>query len=171
MRHPLSLAAAKSVMLKIKQSGQSLYDELEQKTAKISNEANAFIKELSCDVNFEHFASLFYVSVPSASHWGHMFYTLMLLEGVYIQQYRPSFLTTAHSAQDVDKILAAFKRSLALMVEHGLIEGDMLAAKKFLNDKQAIPEGARLGRNEKGEPAYFIEDPDNSGQFIEVGKP
>ena len=171
VRHPLSLAAAKSVMLKIKQSGQSLYDELEQKTAKISNEANAFIKELSCDVNFEHFASLFYVSVPSASHWGHMFYTLMLLEGVYIQQYRPSFLTTAHSEQDVDKILAAFKRSLALMVEHGLIEGDMLAAKKFLNDKQAIPEGARLGRNEKGEPAYFIEDPDNSGQFIEVGKP
>lgn len=171
VRHPLSLAAAKSVMLKIKQSGQSLYDELEQKTAKISNEANAFIKALSCDVNFEHFASLFYVSVPSASHWGHMFYTLMLLEGVYIQQYRPSFLTTAHSEQDVDKILAAFKRSLALMVEQGLIEGDMLAAKKFLNDKQAIPEGARLGRNEKGEPAYFIEDPDNSGQFIEVGKP
>lgn len=171
VRHPLSLAAAKAVLSKIKQHGQSLYDELEQKTAKLAGSTQAFIEELNCDAGFEQFASLFYVSMPAAAHWGHVFYQLMMLEGIYLQQYRPSFLTTEHSEQDVEKILTAFKKSLATMVEHGLIEGDMLAAKKFLNEKPGIPEGARLGRNEKGEPAYFIEDPDNKGQFIEVGKP
>jgi hypothetical protein len=111
------------------------------------------------------------VSIPANAHWGHLLYTLMMLEGIYIQQYRPSFLTTEHSEKDIKTILDAFKRSLAVLVEHGLIEGDMLAAKKNLQEKVEIPPGARLGRNEKGEPAYFIEDPSNAGQYIEVGKP
>lgn len=171
VRHPLSLAAAKAILEKIKESGQPLYDDLEQKTSNMAAQGRAFIDELNCKLCFEQFASLFYISVPSSAPWGHIFYTLMMLEGVYVQQFRPSFLTTTHSNQDVQTILAAFKKSVAQMVEHGFIEGDMLAAKKYLDDKKSMPEGAKLGRNERGEPAYFIEDPENKGQFVEVGKP
>lgn len=171
VRHPISLAAAKAVMLQIRSRGKTMYDELEQKTATMVQQARQIVEELNCEVKFEYFASLFYVSIPANAHWGHLLYTLMMLEGIYIQQYRPSFLTTEHSEKDIKTILDAFKRSLAVLVEHGLIEGDMLAAKKNLQEKVEIPPGARLGRNEKGEPAYFIEDPSNAGQYIEVGKP
>jgi len=171
VRHPISLAAAKAVMTRIKEQGQRLYDELEAKTSELSAGASQFIEEMNCEVKFESFASLFYISVPAAAHWGHLMYVLMMQEGINIQQYRPSFLTTEHSPQDVEKVLNAFKKSLAQMIEHGLIEGDMLAAKKYLRAKPEIPEGARLGKNAQGEPAYFIEDPENQGQYIEVGKP
>lgn len=171
VRHPVSLAAAKAVMQQIQSRGKAMYDELEQKTATMAQQARQLVEELNCEVKFEYFASLFYVSIPASAHWGHLFYTLMMLEGINIQQYRPSFLTTEHSEKDIKTILEAFKRSLAVLVEHGLIEGDMLAAKKNLQEKVEIPPGARLGRNEKGEPAYFIEDPSNAGQYIEVGKP
>ena len=40
-----------------------------------------------------------------------------------------------------------------------MFEGDMVAAKRFLTEKPAIPDGARLGKNGNGEAAYFIEDP------------
>ena len=171
VRHPVSLAAAKAVMQQIQLRGQAMYDELEQKTSVMAQQALKIVEELSCEVKFEQFASLFYVSVPASAHWGHLFYTLMMNEGINIQQYRPSFLTTEHSDKDIDAILNALKQSLAKLIAHGLIEGDMLAAKKALQEKSEIPPGARLGKNAQGEPAYFIEDPEHKGQYIEVGKP
>ena len=171
VRHPLALAATKAVLTKIQAEGPALYDGLEKKTAALATEARSFIKELDCGVTFDDFASLFYISVPDTAHWGHLLYLLMQLEGVFVQQYRPCFLTAEHSQQDVEMVLGAFKRSLALLVEQGLIEGNIVAAKSHLSGKAPIPMGAKLGRNEHGEPAYFVEDPDNKGHYLEVGRP
>ncbi|MEM8948050.1 MAG: aminotransferase class III-fold pyridoxal phosphate-dependent enzyme, partial [Pseudomonadota bacterium] len=171
VRHPLALAATKAVLTKIQAEGPALYDDLEKKTAALASEARSFVEELECGVKFDEFASLFYISVPDTAHWGHLLYLLMQMEGVFVQQYRPCFLTTEHSEQDIEKVLGAFKRSLARLVEQGLIEGNVVAAKSHLSGKAPLPAGARLGRNEKGEPAYFVEDPDNQGQYLEVGRP
>lgn len=172
VRHPVALAAAKAILTQIKQQGDSLYKELANNTTELAAKAKAFIADMKCGATFEEFASLFYVSVPASAHWGHMLFTLMTLRGIHIQQYRPCFLTTCHDSQDREKILNAFKDSLAEMISHGLIEGDAVAAGKHLKSGAGkIPEGARLGRNAQGEPAYFIEDPDNKGNYIEVGRP
>ena len=169
VRHPLSLAVAKAVLTKIKTDGAELYPALEQKTSAMAQEAKAFIDQLKSDVSFEEFASLFYISVPQSAHWGHLLFLSMTLDGIHIQQYRPNFLTTAHSDEDIQRILAAFKSALANLIVHGLLVGDQVAAKKFLSG--AIPPGAKLGKNEHGEPAYFIEDPNNKGAYMEVGRP
>ena len=95
----------------------------------------------------------------------------MVFDGIHIQQYRPNFLTTEHTDEDIQRILKSFKSALANLVVNGLLEGDQVAAKKYLNSNGSIPPGARLGKNEHGEPAYFIEDPDNKGAFLEVGRP
>ena len=169
VRHPLSLAVAKAVLTKIKTDGAEFYPALEQKTSTMAKEAKAFIDQLKSDVSFEEFASLFYISVPQSAHWGHLLFLSMTLDGIHIQQYRPNFLTTAHSDEDVQRILGAFKSALANLIVHGLLVGDQVAAKKFLSG--AIPPGAKLGKNEHGEPAYFIEDPNNKGAYMEVGRP
>ena len=171
VRHPVALAAAKAILEKIKQEGAVLYQDLEIKTKKMASEAKDFIEKLKCDVKFEEFSSFFYVASPAESHWGYLLFTLMVHEGIHIQQYRPNFLTTTHSDDDIKKILDAFKSSLAQLISIGLIDGDMVAAKNYLNNKSEIPANARLGKNEKGEPAYFVEDSANPGSYIEVGKP
>lgn len=170
VRHPVALAAALAVLEEIKARGDELYTTLAEKTSAMALEAKNFISELKCAVKFEEFASIFYISAPADAHWGHMLFVMMTMAGVHIQQYRPNFLTTAHSKEDIAKILSAFKKSLAEMVLHGLIEGDTVAAKRFLTST-AIPPGAKLGRNAQGNPAYFIEDPENAGKYIEVGRP
>jgi len=169
VRHPLALVAAKVVMEKIKADGSELYRGLAEKTLAMATEAKAFISEMNCDVEFEEFASFFYISVPANAHWGHLLFTMMTFEGIHIQQYRPCFLTTEHSDSDIEIILKGFKQSLASLILQGLIEGDVLTAKKYLQDKPAIPIGAKLGKNANGEPAYFIEDPNNKGKYMEVG--
>ena len=171
VRHPLSLAAAKAVLTRIKAEGKRLHEALEEKTIKMAADAKAFIAEMRCEVTFEEFSSIFYVAAPASAHWGHLLFVMMTLGGINIQQYRPNFLTTEHSDADVLKILSAFKDSLAQLILHGLIEGDQVAAKKFLSKTNAIPPGARLGKNAQGEPAYFIEDPNHNGKYLEVGKP
>lgn len=171
VRHPIALTAAKAVLNRIKEDGGKLYKQLEENTSQMADDAKAFIKQLNCDVKFEHFTSVFYFAVPANAHWGHLLFTLMTLEGIHTQQFRPNFLTTAHSSEDVSAILSAFKKSLAQLIAHGLIDGDMVAAHKFINTTSEVPEGARLGKNSRGEPAYFIEDPKQQGKYIEVGKP
>lgn len=171
VRHPLSLAVAKAVLIEIKDHGDEIYPALEAKTSSLAKDAKAFITVLKSDVSFEEFASLFYISVSQSTQLGHLLFLSMTLDGIHIQQYRPNFLTTAHSDGDVKKILEAFKRALASLVVNGLFAGDQVAAKKYLNGATAIPPGARLGKNEHGEPAYFIEDPDNEGAYKEVGRP
>lgn len=171
VRHPLGLAVAKAVLTRIKEDGASIYPELEATTAAMAEEAKAFISKLQSNVSFEEFASLFYLSVPHSAQWGHLLFLSMTLDGIHIQQYRPNFLTTEHSRADVRKILDAFKKALANLIVIGLLEGDQVAAKKFLSGGSNIPPGARLGKNEHGEPAYFVEDPNNAGAYVEVGRP
>jgi len=170
VRHPLALVAAKAVLQKIKSEGMPLYERLEEKTAKMTKEAKAFVAEMEASVKFEEFASLFYVAAPDNAHWGHLLFTLMTLGGIHMQQYRPNFLTTEHSEADVQKILTTFKRSLAELIAHGLISGNEVMAKKYLSNNESIPSGARLGKNAEGQPAYFIEDANNRGKYIEVGR-
>lgn len=171
VRHPLALAAAKAILTEIKKRGPELYRSLEDKTSKFASDIKGFVKELGAEINIEEFGSLFYISVPHHAHWGHLLYTMMQTDGIHIQQYRACFFNTEHSQADIEKVTKSFKTALAKLVEHGLLEGDAVAAKRFLKATPSIPEGARLGKNEHGEPAYFIEDPDNKGQYIEVGKP
>ena len=171
VRHPVALAAAKAVLEKLKEDGGKLHKQLEENTAQLAGDASSFIKHLNCEVKFEHFTSIFYFAAPATAHWGHLLFTLMTLEGIHTQQFRPNFLTTAHSSEDIAAILSAFKNSLAQLVAQGLIDGDMVAAKRFLNSRSEVPAGARLGKNSKGEPAYFIEDLKQKGKYIEVGKP
>lgn len=171
VRHPLSLSVAKAVLSRIKEHGDTLYPALEAKTAAMAKEAKAFIETMKTDVSFEEFASLFYISVPSSAQLGHLLFLSMTLDGIHIQQYRPNFLTTEHSDEDVKKILQAFKSGVANLIAHGLLEGDTVAAKKYLGGNGSIPAGAKLGKNERGEPAYFIEDPGKKGAYLEVGRP
>lgn len=171
VRHPVALAAAKAVLEKIKEDGGRLHKQLEENTSKMAEEAISFIRQLNCDVKFEHFASIFYFAAPPKAHWGHLLFLLMTLEGIHTQQFRPNFLTTAHTSKDISAILTAFKKSLAKLVASGLIDGDMVEAKKYLKSKSEVPAGAKLGKNSRGEPAYFVEDPNNKGDYIEVGRP
>lgn len=171
VRHPLALAATKAILGKIKAESDHIYEPLEKVTKEMADLAKIFIEQLQCDVIFEEFASIFYIEVPSSAYWGHLLFLLMRMGGIHIQQNRANFLTISHTPDDVNKILTVFKKSLSQMVQNGLIEGDMVEAKKYLHKKNDIPENARLGRNVDGQPAYFIEDPENPGEYIEVGKP
>src|SRR6187402_3702054 len=58
-----------------------------------------------------HFASLFYIRAHDFKYSG-LLYALLRHRGIHIWEGRPCFIGTAHSDEDIAKIVTAFHESL-----------------------------------------------------------
>ncbi|NJR38930.1 MAG: aminotransferase class III-fold pyridoxal phosphate-dependent enzyme [Leptolyngbyaceae cyanobacterium CSU_1_4] len=123
-KHPLALAAAKAVLLHLK-NHESLHADLNQRTAQLVERLNAaFLKE-AIALKFTHFGSFFAVD-RSQSALTPMALDLMsyhlLLRGIHLRPGdKGGFLSTAHTDSDIDQIFQAFQDSI-----YDLREGDYL---------------------------------------------
>ncbi len=172
VRHPVALAAARAVLKHLTESGPSLQQELGQRTTALVDELGEFLDEVSCPVTVRNCTSFFYISIPESETYGGLLFYLLRLKGIHAWEHRPCFLTTAHSEQDLRTIVGAFKQSVGDLIRQGLLAGDAVAVErqeKSLEDQPPV-EGARLGKDENGSPAWFIPDPDNPSQYKIVGR-
>lgn len=112
VRHPTALAAAKAVLLHLKQEGPELQERLDKTTAGLVARVNAQFADRGIALAAEHFSSWFYLSVGAADRLGGLFYPLVRYHGVNIQEGYPCFLTTAHDAADLDLIVDAVGKAL-----------------------------------------------------------
>jgi hypothetical protein len=100
-----------------------------------------------------------------------LFFVLMRLRGFHVQDGRPFFLTTAHSDSDLAAFSEAFKMSVCELIVADLLSGDKLAANRTMRANDAVPPvpGARLGRDDDGNPAWYVEDASRPGEYTQVG--
>jgi len=97
---------------------------------------------------------------------------MMRERGVHIWDARPCFLTTAHSDDDIRFIIDTFKESALEMQRCGFFPQPEkkrleVVGSSFNADEPPV-KGARLGKDQNGNPAWFIEDPDNLGKYQQV---
>lgn len=123
VRHPLALAAARSVLLHLKQQGPALQQLLNAKTKKIAESLDAFLVERGVPVRIDHFASWFYFTFPNETPLGTLFYYAMRARGIHIQEGYPCFLTTAHSDRDLETIEQAFRETILELQANGILPG------------------------------------------------
>ncbi len=123
VRHPLALAATRSVLMHLKEQGPQLQENLNAKTEKMVARINAMLEARQAPLRVENFASIFYFIFPTDLRFGTLFYYHMRERGVHVQEGFPCFLTTAHSDADIDKIVIAFEQSISAMQADGLLPG------------------------------------------------
>ncbi|MFA0812912.1 amino acid adenylation domain-containing protein [Microbulbifer epialgicus] len=108
--HPMALAAAKSVLLEIKQKGSQLYEQTNELTFSLVERLNEYftlnhvpIKVKSCGsiFRFESFGP--YALALQPIEMDLVFY-LMMLKGVYTWERRICFISTKHTQTDIDQI-------------------------------------------------------------------
>ena len=117
VRHPLAMAAARAVLLHLKQEGPQLQTELNAKTAKLADSLDSFFADRGIPTRVHHFASWFYFTFPHDARLGSLFYYAMRAKGIHIQEGYPCFLTTAHSQADLDAIEKTFRDVIVEMQE------------------------------------------------------
>ncbi|HEY3700221.1 MAG TPA: hypothetical protein VGK97_12855, partial [Spongiibacteraceae bacterium] len=156
VRHPLALAAAKAVLLHLKEQGPQLQRGVNERAAQFANDLNLHFKRVNAPMEIEQFCSMMYFKFTEDLPWGELLFCDMRRQGIHIWYGRPIFVSCAHTDEDMAQIRSAFMRSLARMQEWGFIPG----SSRDTQGRELAPpvSGAQLGIDAQGNPAWFVED-------------
>ena len=169
VRHPLALAAMKSVLLHLKEKGPALQRETSAKASRLAGELNAFFKSAEAPLEIRHFGSLWKTFFTAEHPWGDLLFVILRDRGIHIMDGFPCFFTTTHTQADVDAIVAAFKSAVAEMQESGFFPEPTTKSKPLAFDADRPPvAGARLGRDPDGSPGWFVPNPTEPGKYLKL---
>ena len=122
VRHPLVLAAARAVLLHLKEHGPELQERLAARTAGLVERLNRDLERRGLATRLESYSSWFYATFAAEGALASLFWPQMRQLGVHVQEGYPCFLTTAHSDADIAAIEVAFKTTLDALEDGGILE-------------------------------------------------
>ncbi len=186
VRHPMALAAAAAVLQKLKEGGPELQRSLADKVNKFATHLNQHFDRVKAPIKIAHFSSLFYVNYPHELPYANLLFYLMREKGVHVWDHRPCFFTLAHTDEEIEVIIRAFKDSVSeLQAAEFLPSGASQSMQKSdsnsdgrikldshserLRQRNQPPKpGARLGRDPDGKPAWYGPDPNSPGKYLKI---
>ncbi|WP_211260728.1 polyketide synthase [Pseudoxanthomonas dokdonensis] len=169
VRHPMTLAAAKASLQQMQQHGPALQERLNQRTAQMAEEINRFCADVGAPLRIKHFASLWRTHFEEDHPLQDLLFAMMRSRGIHILDNFPCFFTTAHSEADFRAITDAYKESVLELQEANFLPRHAVTPRTLMDAAQPPVDGARLGRDPQGRPAWYVPDPQRDGQYLQVG--
>jgi acyl transferase domain-containing protein/glutamate-1-semialdehyde aminotransferase len=177
VRHPLALAACMASLQYMKERGPALQEKLTGLATRLKNGMDATCKKENLPLTVVGYASLWRLKFLEEIPYSELLFTLMRLRGIHVLDGFPCFMTDAHTEEDVDTMIAAFNDSIADMIAAGFFKAENAvpfvslvtpAAPAITNADQPPVEGAKLGRDRDGNPAWFVPDENNPGKYLQI---
>ncbi|MEM6472660.1 MAG: aminotransferase class III-fold pyridoxal phosphate-dependent enzyme, partial [Planctomycetota bacterium] len=168
VRHPLALAASKAILMHLRAGGRQIYDRLNRLGTYLADEMNRVFESLDAPLFLAHFGSLFKVQFKEELLYSELFFAGLRRRGMHIWDNRPCLLTMAHQEEHVDELVSSTRDTVIECQRYGFMPGQ--GAQQSSTAEVRPPQcGAKLGKDEEGNPAWFIPDTLNPGQFLQVG--
>ena len=174
VRHPLALAATKASLIQMKEQGPDLQKRLTAITQDLAMQLNIAFATRKIPMQIVHFGSLWRLKLLEEIPHSDLLFVLMREKGIHILDGFPCFLTTSYTEMDVDRLISTFIESIDQLITAGFFGTNV---KNNVNSKikprsaelnmPPIP-GARLGRDENGNPAWFIADSRKDGEYVKI---
>ncbi|PSB17683.1 beta-ketoacyl synthase [Phormidesmis priestleyi ULC007] len=117
-KNHITMNAARAVLQQLKQQGDRLTQQLNQRTSQFAETLNTYFKTENVPIRIIHFGSLFRFSF--SGNLDLLFYHL-LFNGVYIWEGRNCFLSTAHTDADIEYLIQAVKNSVEELQKGGFL--------------------------------------------------
>ncbi|WP_114238541.1 polyketide synthase [Dyella sp. C9] len=168
VRHPLALAAAHAVLDHLKANGAALQERLNARTSLLMDELNAFCASVGAPIQLVHFASVWKTNFTEDHPLQDLLFAMMRSRGVHVLDNFPCFFTTAHSEQDFQAIAKAFKDSVLELQEAEFLPRHRNVETLAFDATRPPVVGARLGKDQEGNPAWFVPNPDVPGKYMRV---
>lgn len=131
VRHPLAMTAAYQVLKRIEREGPELQRRLSERTEQMANTINDFFEQEGFPIRLARFTSLFRFMFPPDLEYADMLYFHLLDRGIFTRGWGDNcFLSTAHSDEDVLKIVEAVKSSCMELREAGFFPDSLTEKKK-----------------------------------------
>lgn len=109
-QHPITMAASLAVLRHLVARGASLQTTLNQRTDKFAETLNTFFAGEELPIRVSHFSSFFRFEFSGNLE---LFFYHMLAKGIYIWEWRNCFLSTAHTDEELERVVQAVKESVA----------------------------------------------------------
>jgi amino acid adenylation domain-containing protein len=179
VRHPLALAATKASLQYMKDRGPALQEKLTGLATRLKDGMDTTCKKENLPLTVVGYGSLWRLKFLEDIPYSELLFTLMRLKGIHILDGFPCFMTDAHTEGDIDTMISKFNESIAEMIEAGFFKAQTAApvislatsatpaALAIINANQPPVEGAKLGRDKDGNPAWFIKDENNPGRYLQ----
>jgi glutamate-1-semialdehyde aminotransferase len=180
VRHPLAIAAAYATLKEIQITGGRLQNETNARSDQLCKELNAIFDQLQVPYHYCNFGSLMKLKVTDEKNpFAELLPCWLRSKGLHVWDF-PSFLTSSHKDEHVREIIKIFQEALQEMVNGGLfgssenrplsnvIKQDFSAQTKGWPSANPPQAGARLGKTKSGQPAWFIEDPERPGRYLQI---
>jgi amino acid adenylation domain-containing protein len=126
VRHPLALAAARAMLIHLKQSGNALQQTLADQTTQMLTRVNEGLT--GSPFLAQHFASNWLLHTAPEFKYSALLFSLLRHRGIHLWEGRPCFLSTAHTKADVDKVVTAFAESVAELEDAGFFSRTKMSA-------------------------------------------
>jgi amino acid adenylation domain-containing protein len=121
VRHPLALAAAWRVVEHLKGEGPRLQIDMEERVGRLCGTLNEHFKKIGVPIRLPHFSAYAVIEhAPDLKYAGLLWY-LLREKGVHVWEGRPLYFTTAHTNEDLDKVVKAFTDSVTEMQAAGFL--------------------------------------------------
>ncbi|TWU45269.1 Glutamate-1-semialdehyde 2,1-aminomutase [Novipirellula aureliae] len=112
VRHPLAMAAAHQVLMKLKEEGPELQQELTKKTERLADRLNEFFEKELYPIRIAQFASQFRMTFPTELQYADLLYFHLLDRGIFMRGWQDNcFLSTVHTDEQIETVIDAVKDS------------------------------------------------------------
>jgi amino acid adenylation domain-containing protein len=190
VRHPLALAAAVAVLRKI-QAEPHWQSWLNSRADAMVGEINAYAKAQGAPLKIANCGSMCKIKIPQEIPYEELIYVMLREKGLHVWDARPTFITTAHSDDDIAFIVQTFKDAIDEMLAMGFFphadavssssapsaaspSSTSSAASASASPSQdyaathfspPVP-GAKLGRDETGSAVWYVPSPSDPSSFV-----
>lgn len=120
VRHPMTIAAAHAALKYIIQEGPALQQRVADKADRFAGYVNDLFKQYAIDIELPHFTSQMYLRIKEQGELANLLAFHLRYRGVHIVEGFPSYMTDAHTEQDIEDLKWAFTESVESMVEDGI---------------------------------------------------
>lgn len=173
VRHPLALAAAKASLIHMREMGGTLQSNLNRMTESFAADLNAEFAKRDLPIEIKYFGSLWRLKFSEEIPYSELLFVLLREKGFHIWDGFPCFITTAFKEEDISKLKTAFVTSIDELISANILKSEVQSITQNINPSSAALNrppvlGARLGMDESGNPAWYVEDENNIGALKKI---
>jgi glutamate-1-semialdehyde aminotransferase/acyl carrier protein len=121
VRHPMAIAAANTVLKYLDSVGPSLQESVARTTSRLAAGLNQLFESNGIDIQVPHCCSQMFIRVNEPGELATLLFYHLRDRGVHVLDGFPTYMTAAHTDEDVDALLERFASSVAEMQD-----GEML---------------------------------------------
>jgi len=121
VRHPLALAAAWRVVEHLMGEGPRMQIEMEERVGRLCRTLNHHFEAIGVPIRLPHFSAYAVIEHAPDLKYASLLWYFLREKGVHVWEGRPLYFTTAHTDEDLDRLVAAFVESVSEMQAAGFL--------------------------------------------------